>query len=108
MRRAEFNDLADFLMSLAQIGISIAQAVVVKSGRPIRQQRHEEQHGREHPSPYPKAGPRLGNGAGIAERYGNRRFTEYCFRNAAHRRMYPGMLQCTNLRSSSSVARRND
>jgi hypothetical protein len=42
MRGAEFDDLANLLVRFTQIGIVIAQTVIVKSGRPIGHQRYEE------------------------------------------------------------------
>ena len=73
-------------MRLAQIGVIVAQTVIVKSRRPICDERNQEQHGREHPGSQPKCATVSGVRGDLAAGYRDSRFWECfsqdCFRNA--------------------------
>jgi hypothetical protein len=80
MRCAESHDLADFFVSFAQIGIVVAQAVVVEGGRPVSEHRYQEQKKGDQQSANAKR-PGAGNiDSDSADRSSDRRFSEGSFR----------------------------
>jgi hypothetical protein len=58
MRCAELQHLARLFVGLAQIGIVVAQPVVMEGGGPVGDQRHQKQERRQDPSAHTNAGAR--------------------------------------------------
>jgi hypothetical protein len=78
VRGTEFQHRAGLFVSLAQIRVIVAKAVLVESRRPVAHQRHEKKHHREHPRPDADRMPASRGRGGMAHGKGDGRFCE-CF-----------------------------